>query len=60
MSLSLHKKHKIYIAARMGFGIGSEDPEELAYYDMVKKESKGKGYKPCYKENWLKSDLRKT
>ena len=40
MSLSHHKQHKIYIAARMGFGIGSEDPEELAYYDMVKKEEK--------------------
>ena len=54
MSLSPHKQHKIYIAARMGFAIGSEDPEELAYYDMVKKEikqRKGKVYKPFYKEN---------
>ena len=42
MSLSPHKQHKIYIAARMGFGIGSEEPEELAYYDMFKKE-RGKG-----------------
>ncbi len=39
MSLSPHKQHKIYIAARMGFGISSEDPEELAYYDMVNKET---------------------
>ena len=50
MSLSPYKQHKIYIAARMGFGIGSEDPEELSYYDMVKKERKekkrkGKRYK---------------
>ena len=45
MSLSPHKQHKIYIAARMGFGIGSEDPEELAYYEMIKKEKKWKRYK---------------
>ena len=49
MSLSPHKQHKIYIAARMGFGIGSEDPEELAYYDMVKKEIKEKGISPGIK-----------
>ena len=38
MSLSSHRKHKIYIAATMGFGLGSEDPEELALYNMIKKE----------------------
>tara|TARA_Y100001968_G_C18876544_1_gene489695 strand:+ start:143 stop:292 length:150 start_codon:yes stop_codon:yes gene_type:complete len=38
MSLSPHRQHKIYIAAIMGYGLGSKDPEELAYYEMIKKE----------------------
>ena len=38
MTLSAHRKHKIYIAATMGYGIGSEDPEELAFYEMIKEE----------------------
>ena len=38
MSLSPHRQHRIYIAATMGYGLGSEDPEELAYYDMIKVE----------------------
>ena len=38
MSLSSHRQHKIYIAAKMGLGLGSEDPEELALYEMIKKE----------------------
>ena len=40
MSLSFHRQHKIYIAATMGYGLGSKDPEELAYYKMIKKEIK--------------------
>ena len=40
MSLSYHRKHKIYIAAKMGFELGSVDPEELAYYDRIKNEIK--------------------
>ncbi len=38
MSLSHHRKHKIYIAAKMGYALGSDDPEELAYYEMIKNE----------------------
>ena len=38
MSLSPHRRHKIYIAATMGYGLGSEDTEELAYYEMIQKE----------------------
>ena len=38
MSLSSHRKHKIYIAATMGYGLGSEDPEELTLYEMIKKD----------------------
>ncbi len=40
MSLSSHRQHKIYIAATMGYGIGSKDPEELALYEMIKKKTK--------------------
>ena len=39
MTLSPYRQHKIYIAATMGYGLGSEDPEELAYYEMIKKEN---------------------
>ena len=38
MSLSSYRQHKIYIAATMGYGLGSEDPEELALYEIIKKE----------------------
>ena len=30
--------HRIYIAATMKFGLGSNDPEELAYYNKIRKE----------------------
>ncbi len=38
MTLSPHRQHKIYIAATMEYGVGSEDPEELAYYKKIKDE----------------------
>ena len=40
MTLSAHRQHKIYIAATMGYGLGSEDPEEVAYYHQIKEEMK--------------------
>ena len=40
MNLSAHRKHKIYIAATIGYGLGSEDPEEVAYYKQLKEEIK--------------------
>ncbi len=40
MTLSAHRQHKIYIAATMGYGLGSEDPEEVAYYKQIKEEMK--------------------
>ena len=30
--------HRIYLAATMNFGLGSDDPEELAYYNKIRKE----------------------
>ena len=38
MSLSSYRIHKIYLAATMNYGLGSDDPEELAYYNKIKKE----------------------
>ena len=40
MTLSAHRQHKIYIAATMGYGLGSEDPEEVAYFQKIKEEMK--------------------
>ena len=40
MTLSSHRQHKLYLAATMGYGIGSEDPEELAYYNKIIEEMK--------------------
>ena len=40
MTLSAHRQHKIYIAATMGYRLGSEDPEEVAYYKQIKEEMK--------------------
>ena len=38
MPLSSYRMHKIYIAATMNNGLGSDDPEEFAYYNKLKKE----------------------
>ena len=38
MPLSSYRMHKIYLAATMNYGLGSDDPEELAYYKKIRKE----------------------
>ena len=38
MPLSPYRKHRIYIAATMNFGLGSNNPEELAFYNKIRKE----------------------
>ena len=38
MALSSYRMHKIYIAATMNYGLGSDDSEELAYYNKIRKE----------------------
>ena len=38
MSLSSYRMHRIYLAATMNYGLGSIDPEELAYYNKIRKE----------------------
>ena len=38
MSLSSYRMHRIYLAATMNYGLGADDPEELAYYNKIRKE----------------------
>ncbi len=38
MSLSSYRMHRIYLAATMDYDLGSEDPEELAYYKKIRKK----------------------
>ena len=38
MPLSSYRMHRIYLAATMNYGLGSEDPEELLYYNKIMKE----------------------
>ena len=38
MTLSSYRMHKIYIAATMNYGLGSDDPEEVSYYKKIRKE----------------------
>ena len=38
MTLSSYRMHKIYLAAIMNYGLGSDDQEELAYYNKIRKE----------------------
>ncbi len=38
MALSSYRMHRIYIAATMNYGLGSDDDEELAYYNKIRKE----------------------
>ena len=38
MALSSYRMHRIYLAATMGYGLGSDDPEEIAYHRKLRKE----------------------
>ena len=38
MTLSSYRIHRIYLAATMNYGLGSDDPEELTYYNKIRKE----------------------
>ncbi len=40
MPLTPHRKQKIYIAATMGYGLGSDDLEEIDFYNKIKEEMK--------------------
>ena len=54
MPLSAHRKQKIYIAATMGYGLGSDDLEEIAFYNKIKegmKEDKKNGHMGVIRED---------
>ena len=56
MTLSSFRQHKIYLAATMGYGIGSDDSEEIDYYNKVKADmNKGKKNRNMGipREDWL-------
>jgi len=56
MTLSSYRKHKIYLAATMGYGLGSDDPEEVAFYKKIKevmKDDKIKGHMGITREDLL-------
>ena len=38
MTLSPYRMHRIYIAATMNYGLGSDNPEEIAYYNKIKNQ----------------------
>ena len=38
MTLSSYRTHRIYLAATLNYGLGSDDPEELAYYNKIREE----------------------
>ena len=59
MPLSSYRMHRIYFAATMNFGLGSDDAEELAYYNKIRKELNDMKKKPIKKGitfNWNIAD----
>ncbi len=38
MTLIAYRMHRIYLAVTMCYALGSDDPEELAYYNWFIKE----------------------
>ena len=59
MPLSSYQMHKIYIAATMNYGLGSDDPEELTYYNKIRKEMDDMKKQPIKKGislNWDTSE----
>ena len=58
MPLSSYRMHRIYLAATMNYGLGSDNPEELAY-NKIRKEMDDKKKEPVKKEiplNWDTSE----
>ena len=56
MSLSSYRMHRIYLAATMNYGLGSDDPEELAYYNKIRKEMDDMKRQPINKGMFLNWD----
>ena len=59
MPLSSYRMHRIYLAATMNYGLGSDDPEEMAYYNKIRKEMENMKKKPVKRGiplNWNNTD----
>ena len=59
MPLSSYRMHRIYLAATMNYGLGSDDSEELAYYNKIRKEMNDMKKDPIKKGitlNWNNSE----
>ena len=55
MPLSSYRMHRIYLAATMNYGLGSDDSEELAYYNKIRNEMNDMKKEPIKKGinfNW--------
>ena len=55
MSLTSYRMHRIYIAAIMNYNLGSDDPEELTYYNKIRNEMENIKKEPIKKGislNW--------
>ena len=57
MTLSSYRMHRIYLAATMNYGLGSDDPEELAYYNRIRKEMDDLKKEPIKKGVILNSNI---
>ena len=56
MPLSPYRMHRIYIAATLNYGLGSDNPEELAYYNKIRNEMEDMKKDPVKKGIPLKWD----
>ena len=57
MALSSYRMHRIYLAATMNYGLGSDDPEELEYYNKIRKEMDDMKKDPIKKGITLNSNI---
>ena len=57
MPLWSYRMHKIYIAATMNYGLGSDDPDELGYYNKIRKEMDDMKKQPIKKGISLNWDM---
>ena len=59
MTLSSYRMHRIYLAATMGYGLGADYPEELAYYKKLRKEMEDMKKDPVKKGIPLSFEINK-
>ena len=57
MTLSSYRIHRIYLAATLGYGLGSDDPEELEYFMKLRKEMDDMKKDPVKKGISLRWDI---